>query len=106
MRWIGAQPVHGCSDDRRVLDPQRELIGLVDAVTASDLVQPIGDALSSRLETCSKPEQPCECRYPVLVRYGCWVDAIANGLFIAVHQARYPTNPLEPGQGVDERLVV
>ena len=81
-------------------------MSFIDPVTASDLVQSIRDGLAFSLEGGSKCQQPRQRRYPILVGYGFGVDAIADGLLIAVNQARYPSDPLEPGEGVDEGLAV
>ena len=115
LRWAGRQASWaGVARSRAMAavmilgscDAYRHLIGLIDPVAACDLVQPVRDAPSLRFEAGSEGQHQDQRGYPVLVRNRFRIDAVANRLLIAVRQARHPSDPLEPGQGVDERLAV
>jgi hypothetical protein len=98
------EPTHGCGDDLGIRYAYRHLVGLVHPVTACDLIQAIREAPSLGLKTGGEGQHHDQRGYPVLVRNRIRIDAVANRFFIAVRQARYPPDPLEPGRGVDEGL--
>ena len=101
----GPEPGHGLGDQAEVGDPHRELVGLV----APRSVRAISSSRSATvspaaLSPAASVQHPDQGRDAVLVRHGLGVDAVADRLLVAERQAGHPADPLEAGQGVDERL--
>ena len=57
-RRVRSKPSHGREDDLGILDAYRQLIGLIDPIAACDLVQPVRDAPSLRLQARSERQHP------------------------------------------------
>ena len=101
---MAAEPIHGGRDLGQIGDPDRELVGGVQAVRERDVVEQVEERASLGLGAGGDLAEEEERRDAVLVPDVLGVHAVAQRLLVAEGQALDPADPLEPGQGLGVRL--
>ena len=87
----------------QVGDPDRELVGRVQAVLAGDVVEPVAQRPALGLAPGSVGDQQ-QRGDAVLVPHVVGGDAVAERLLVAEREAWHPADPLEAGERLGVRL--
>ena len=105
-RRVLPQPRHGGRCLLRVGHPDRELVGGVEAVLTSDVVEAVGEGAPLALQQRRELGDLEQRGDAVLVAHEVRRDAVAQRLLVAERQPVHASDPLEAGQRLAVRLPV